>query len=68
MNLAQIDTRKGEIKNLGKNKSSALEELKNIQEELNSLKESDDSDSNIVEAKKLEGSWLVFITETKFTF
>ena len=38
VNLAQIDTRKGEIKNLGKNKSSALEELKNIQEELNSLK------------------------------
>ena len=65
VNLAQIDTRKGEIKNLGKNKSSALEELKNIQEELNSLKESDDSDSNIVEAKKLEGSWLVFITETR---
>ena len=65
VNLAQIDTRKGEIKNLGKNKSSALEELKNIQKELNSLKESDDSDSNIVEAKKLEGSWLVFITETR---
>ena len=65
VNLAQIDARKGEIKNLGKNKSSALEELKNIQEELNSLKESDDSDSNIVEAKKLEGSWLVFITETR---
>ena len=65
VNLAQIDTRKGEIKNLGKNKSSALDELKNIQEELNSLKESDDSDSNIVEAKKLEGSWLVFITETR---
>ena len=65
VNLAQVDTRKGEIKNLGKNKSSALEELKNIQKELNSLKESDDSDSNIVEAKKLEGSWLVFITETR---
>ena len=65
VNLAQIDARKGEIKNLGKNKSSALEELKNIQKELNSLKESDDSDSNIVEAKKLEGSWLVFITETR---
>ncbi len=65
VNLAQIDARKGEIKNLEKNKSSALEELKNIQEELNSLKESDDSDSNIVEAKKLEGSWLVFITETR---
>lgn len=65
LNLAQIDARKDEIKNLGKNKSSALEELKNIQEELNSLKESDDSDSNIVEAKKLEGSWLVFITETR---
>ena len=65
VNLAQIDTRKGEIKNLGKNKSSALEGLKNIQKELNSLKESDDSDSNIVEAKKLEGSWLVFITETR---
>ena len=65
LNLAQIDARKGEIKNLGKNKSSALEELKNIQKELNSLKESDDSDSNIVEAKKLEGSWLVFITETR---
>ena len=65
VNLAQIDARKGEIKNLGKNKSSALEELKNIQKELNSLKESDDSDSNIVVAKKLEGSWLVFITETR---
>ncbi len=65
VNLAQIDARKGEIKNLGKNKSSASEELKNIQKELNSLKESDDSDSNIVEAKKLEGSWLVFITETR---
>ena len=65
VNLAQIDARKGEIKNLGKNKSSALEELKNIQKELNSLKENDDSDSNIVEAKKLEGSWLVFITETR---
>ena len=65
VNLAQIDARKGEIKNLEKNKSSALEELKNIQKELNSLKESDDSDSNIVEAKKLEGSWLVFITETR---
>ena len=65
VNLAQVDTRKGEIKNLGKNKSSALEELKNIQKELNSLKENDDSDSNIVEAKKLEGSWLVFITETR---
>ena len=65
VNLAQIDARKGEIKNLGKNKSSALEELKNIQKELNSLKESDDSDSNVVEAKKLEGSWLVFITETR---
>ena len=65
VNLAQIDARKGEIKNLEKNKSSALEELKNIQKELNSLKECDDSDSNIVEAKKLEGSWLVFITETR---
>ena len=54
-----------DLQNLEENKSSAQKELINIEKELKFLKESGDEESNKAEAKKIEGSWLVFITQTK---
>ena len=64
-NSTLIDTRTKDLQNLEENKSSVQKELINIEKELEFLKESGDEESNKVEAKKIEGSWLVFITQTK---
>ena len=64
-NSILIDARSKDLQNLEESKSSAQKELINIEKELQSLKESGNEESNKAEAKKIEGSWLVFITQTK---
>tara|TARA_B100001559_G_scaffold204070_1_gene170908 strand:+ start:1027 stop:3492 length:2466 start_codon:yes stop_codon:yes gene_type:complete len=64
INQIQIDTRTKEIEKLTENKSSAQLEISSIENELKSLKENND-EPNKAEAEKIEGSWLLFITETK---
>ena len=64
INKIQIDTRTKEIEKLTENKSSAQLEISSIENELKSLKENND-EPNKAEAEKIEGSWLLFITETK---
>ena len=64
INQIQIDTRTKEIEKLTENKSSAQLEISSIENELKSLKENND-EPNQAEAEKIEGSWLLFITETK---
>ena len=65
INNIQIDSRTQEIKTLEENKSSASEKLNAIENELKKLKESNDVEPNKAEAEKIEGSWLIFITQTK---
>jgi chromosome segregation protein len=65
INNIQIDSRTQEIKTLEENKSSASEKLNSIENELKKLKESNDVEPNKAEAEKIEGSWLIFITQTK---
>ena len=64
-NNIQIGARAEEIESLENNKSLALEELTSIENELQSLKEGADEEPNKAEAEKIEGSWLVFITQSK---
>ena len=64
INQIQIDTRTKEIEKLIENKSTAQLEIRAIENELKSLKENND-EPNKAEAEKIEGSWLIFITETK---
>ena len=63
-NKIQIDTRNREIEKLSENKSSAQLEISAIEDELKSLKENTDG-PDTAEAEKIEGLWLIFITETK---
>ena len=63
-NKIQIDTRNTEIEKLSENKSSAQLEISAIENELKSLKENTDG-PDTAEAEKIEGLWLIFITETK---
>jgi chromosome segregation protein len=64
-NKIQIEARQKDIENNGTNKAAAKNELDNIEKELQLLKEGNDEDQNKAEAEKIEGSWLVFITQTK---
>ena len=63
-NKIQIDSRNKEIEKLGENKTSAQLEISAIENELKSLKENADG-PDTAEAEKIEGLWLIFITETK---
>ena len=63
-NKIQIDTKNREIEKLSENKSSAQLEISAIENELKSLKENTDG-PDTAEAEKIEGLWLIFITETK---
>ena len=63
-NKIQIDNRNREIEKLSENKSSAQLEISAIENELKSLKENTDG-PDTAEAEKIEGLWLIFITETK---
>ena len=63
-NKIQIDTRNREIEKLSENKSSTQLEISAIENELKSLKENTDG-PDTAEAEKIEGLWLIFITETK---
>ena len=63
-NKIQIDTRSREIEKLSENKSSAQLEISALENELKSLKENTDG-PDTAEAEKIEGLWLIFITETK---
>ena len=65
INKIQIEARQKDIENNGTNKAAAKNELDNIEKELQLLKEGNDEDQNKAEAEKIEGSWLVFITQTK---
>ena len=65
INKIQIEARQKDIENNGTNKTAAKNELDNIEKELQLLKEGNDEDQNKAEAEKIEGSWLVFITQTK---
>ena len=65
INKIQIEARQKDIENNGINKAAAKNELDNIEKELQLLKEGNDEDQNKAEAEKIEGSWLVFITQTK---
>ena len=64
-NVILIDSRQKEKENIVENTTAAKNELEAIEKELQSLKESSDEDQNKAEAEKIEGSWLVFITQTK---
>ena len=64
-NTIQIEARQKDIENNGANKAAAKNELDNIEKELQLLKEGNDEDQNKAEAEKIEGSWLIFITQTK---
>lgn len=65
INKIQIEAKQKDIENNGTNKAAAKNELDNIEKELQLLKEGNDEDQNKAEAEKIEGSWLVFITQTK---
>ena len=65
VNNAQIDSRTQAINTLEENKSLASKELNEIENELIKLKEGGDEESNKAEAKRIEGSWLIFINQTK---
>ena len=61
----QADSRAKEIETIVNNKVTAKAELENIESELQSLKEGTDVNENKAASEKIEGSWLVFITQTK---
>ena len=63
-NKIQIDSRNKEIEKLGENKTTAQLEISAIENELKSLKENTYG-PDTAEAEKIEGLWLIFITETK---
>ena len=60
-----IESKTSDIEDLDSEKSIGLKELTAIENELNSLKEGNDQETNAAEAQKIEASWLVFITQTK---
>ena len=64
-NKILIDSRGKEIESIEINKSSASKELDEIENELKSLKEGAEEEPNKAEAEKIEGSWLIFITQSK---
>ena len=64
-NKILIDSRVKEIESIEINKSSASKELDEIENELKSLKEGAEEEPNMAEAEKIEGSWLIFITQSK---
>ena len=64
-NKILIDSRGKEIESIEINKSSASKELDEIENELKSLKEGAEEEPNMAEAEKIEGSWLIFITQSK---
>ena len=64
-NKILIDSRVKEIESIEINKSSASKELDEIENELKSLKEGAEEEPNKAEAEKIEGSWLIFITQSK---
>ena len=64
-NAIQSDSRKNELANLQQNKSTAASQLADIESELQTIKSSDDVNINNAEAERIEGSWLVFITNTR---
>ena len=64
-NKMQADSRAKEIETIVNNKVTAKAELENIESELQSLKEGTDVNENKAASEKIEGSWLVFITQTK---
>ena len=64
-NKMQADSRAKEIETIVNNKVTANAELENIESELQSLKEGTDVNENKAASEKIEGSWLVFITQTK---
>ena len=64
-NAIQIDSRKNELTNLQQSKSTAASQLADIESELQTIKSSDDVKINNAEAERIEGSWLVFITNTR---
>ena len=64
-NAIQSDSRKNELANLQQNKSTAASQLADIESELQTIKSSDDANINNAEAERIEGSWLVFITNTR---
>ena len=64
-NAIQSDSRKNELANLQQNKSTAASQLADIESELQTIKSSDDVSINNAEAERIEGSWLVFITNTR---
>ena len=64
-NKMQADSRAKEIETIVNSKVTAKAELENIESELQSLKEGTDVNENKAASEKIEGSWLVFITQTK---
>tara|TARA_Y100000768_G_scaffold77175_1_gene54614 strand:- start:571 stop:3039 length:2469 start_codon:yes stop_codon:yes gene_type:complete len=64
-NSMLIESRTKDLEGLDNEKSKDMQELTAIENELNSLKEGKDQETNTAEAQKIEGSWLLFITQTK---
>ena len=64
-NKLLIESRTKETQNLVETKIAASNELKNIESELRALKTPGNDEINDAEAKRLESSWLLFITKIK---
>ena len=64
-NKLLIESRTKETQNLVETKIAVSNELKNIESELRALKTPGNDEINDAEAKRLESSWLLFITKIK---
>ena len=64
-NKLLIESRTKETQNLLETKIAASNELENIESELKALKTAGNDELNDAEAKRLESSWLLFITKIK---
>ena len=64
-NIAQIQSRKGELLSLTQSTKQVEENINLIDSELQKIKEGKDEELNLEESEKIENLWLVFITQSK---
>ena len=64
-NIAQIQSRKGELLSLTQSTKQVEEDINLIDSELQKIKEGKDEELNLEESEKIENLWLVFITQSK---
>ena len=64
-NSMQIDSRKEELQALNESKEHVKSDIDSIDSELQKIKEGKGDELNLEESKKIESSWLAFITQSK---